>query len=156
MRVLGVDFGERRVGLAISDPTGTLASPLPTLQRRRGKKPPLKAMEEVAREQGAEALVFGLPLSPRGDDTDWTREVRWVGEALSARLGLPVHFLDERFTSALAERHIRGLGLKKSRREDKGLVDAAAAVIILQTWLDRGPELAPQGGREADPGDGLT
>lgn len=140
MRVLGVDFGERRVGLAISDPTGTLASPLPTLQRRRGKKPPLRAMEEVAREQGAEAVVFGLPLNPRGDDTDWTREVRWVGETLAARLGVPLHFLDERFTSALAERHIRGLGLKKSRREDKGLVDAAAAVIILQTWLDRGPE----------------
>jgi putative Holliday junction resolvase len=156
MRVLGVDFGERRVGLAISDPTGTLASPLPTLQRRRGKKPPLRAMAEVAQEQGAEALVFGLPLSPRGDDTDWTREVRWVGRALSDQLGVPIHFLDERFTSALAERHIRGLGLKKSRREAKGLVDAAAAVIILQTWLDRGSDPDPGTGRDADSGDDLT
>lgn len=136
MRVLGVDFGERRVGLALSDPTGVLASPLETLRRRRGKKPPLRALEELARAEGVGALVFGLPLSPGGEDTDWTREVRWVGETLAARLGVPVHFLDERFTSARAERTLRGLGLKKRKREDKGLVDAAAAVLILQTWLD--------------------
>ena len=137
MRVLGVDFGERRVGLALSDPTGVLASPLETLRRRRGKKPPLRALEELARAEGVEALVFGLPLSMAGEDTDWTREVRWVGETLAGRLGVPVHFLDERFTSARAERTLRGLGLKKGKREDKGLVDAAAAVLILQTWLDR-------------------
>lgn len=135
-RVLGVDFGERRIGLALSDPTGVLASPLETLRRRRGKKPPLRALEELARAEEVEALVFGLPLSPGGEDTDWTREVRWVGETLADRLGLPVHFLDERFTSARAERTLRSLGLKKRKREDKGLVDAAAAVLILQTWLD--------------------
>jgi putative Holliday junction resolvase len=137
LRALGVDFGERRIGLAISDPTGTLASPLPTLRRRSGKKPPMRALEAVARGHEVEALVFGLPLSAGGDETDWTREVRWVGTTLSERLGVPVHFVDERFTSARAEREIRSLGLRKSRREDKSLVDAGAAVIILQAWLDR-------------------
>lgn len=134
---MGIDFGERRIGLALSDPTGTLASPLEVVKRRAGKRPPLGALEAVARDHDVKMLVMGLPLSPSGEDTEWTREVRWVGEALAARLSIPVDFIDERFTSARAERAIRGLGLKKSRREDKSLVDAQAAVYILQAWLDR-------------------
>ena len=74
MRALGIDFGERRIGLALSDPTGTLASPLPTLKRRAGKRPPLAAIEVLVRENDVEALVLGLPLTLRGEDSDWTRD----------------------------------------------------------------------------------
>ncbi|MFC1575969.1 Holliday junction resolvase RuvX [Gemmatimonadota bacterium] len=136
MRVLGIDFGQRRIGLAVSDPTGTLASPLPTLKRRAGKRPPLAALEEIVREHGVEALVVGLPLTLDGTDSEWTTEVREVADALSRRTGLPVHLVDERFTSVVAERAVRSLGLPKRKREEKGRVDAAAAVLILQGWLD--------------------
>jgi len=139
MRVLGVDYGERRIGLALSDPTGTLASPLPTLKRRRGKRPPLTALMEIMEDHEVGAVVFGLPLTPMGRESPWTSEVRSVGEALAHRTGLPVHFVDERFTSVRAERTIRSLGLSKSKREEKERVDAVAAVLILQAWLDRGP-----------------
>jgi putative holliday junction resolvase len=136
-RVLGVDFGEVRVGLALSDETRTLATPLPTLKRRRGKRPPLKALEELALEHDVRALVFGLPLELSGEESDWTREVRTVGEALAARLGVPVEFVDERMTSVRAERAVRSSGLPLKKREEKERVDRAAAVLILQGWLDR-------------------
>ena len=140
MRVLGIDFGERRIGLAVSDPTGTLATPVPTLKRRAGKRPPLAALMEIIQDHGVEVLVFGLPITLAGTESDWTRAVREVGEALSKRSGLPVHFIDERFTSVVAERAVRGIGLPKNKREQKERVDAAAAVLILQSWLDRQPK----------------
>ena len=145
MRVLGIDYGERRIGLALSDPTGTLATPLPTLKRRAGKRPPLKAMEEIIRSNEVGALVLGLPLTLEGEESDWTRTVREVGSALSERTDLPVHYVDERLTSVRAERAIRSLGLPKNKREQKERVDAAAAVLILQSWLDlRGSEAGDQ------------
>jgi putative holliday junction resolvase len=135
-RVLGIDYGERRIGLALSDPLGLIAHPLPTLQRRKGKRPPVAPLDRLAREHEAEALVVGLPLTPAGEENDWTREVRAFGDALAARTGVPVHYLDERMTSARAERTVRSMGLPKHRREQKERVDAAAAVLILQAYLD--------------------
>ena len=136
MRALGIDFGERRVGVAVSDPTGVIAQPLPTLRRRAGKRMPLRALEELAEEYGVQVIVVGLPLALSGDDTDWTRTVRDVAGKLEERSRLPVQLVDERFTSARAERAVRTLGLPKSKREEKDRVDAAAAVLILQSWLD--------------------
>jgi putative holliday junction resolvase len=136
-RVLAVDYGERRVGLALSDPTRTLASPLPTLLRRKGKRAPLHAMAGLAAEHGVGVLVIGLPLTLSGEDSPWTREVRDMGAALATRTGLPVHFVDERMTSVQAERVVRGGGLPRGEREKKERIDAAAATLILQTWLDR-------------------
>lgn len=136
MRVLGLDFGERRIGLALSDPTGTIASPLETLQRRGGKRPPLTRLEAVARSHAAERLVVGLPLDLQGSETPWCREVRAMGDALARRLALPVSYVDERLTSVRAEKAVRALGLRKEQREEKGRVDAAAAALILQAWLD--------------------
>ena len=135
-RVLGVDFGERRVGLAVSDPTGTLATPVETLTRRAGKRPPLARMEAVARALGVGRVVFGLPLDLRGEENDWCAEVRRVGDALARRLDVPIDYVDERMTSVRAERAVRSSGLPKGRREEKGRVDAAAAALILQSWLD--------------------
>ena len=137
MRFLGIDYGRKRIGLAVSDPTGTIASPLETLKRRPGKRPPLGKIEEVAREHQVEAVVVGLPLELSGEDSEWTEEVRHVGKRLGERLDLPVHTVDERMTSVRAERVIRkGLGLPRKKREERGRVDAAAAVLILQGWLD--------------------
>jgi len=137
MRVLGIDYGERRIGVAVSDPTGTIAQPLPTLKRRRGKRPPLKAIVEVAAENEVRELVMGLPLALSGEETEWTAEVRSVGDELGRRLEVPVHYIDERFTSARAEKALAELGLSKTQRRQKERVDAAAAVLILQAWLDR-------------------
>lgn len=135
-RILGVDYGERRIGLAVSDPLGIIAHPLPTLQRRRGKRPPVAAVARLAEEHEAEAIVVGLPLTPAGEESEWTEEVRTFGAGLAQRTGLPVSFLDERMTSARAERAVRSLGLPKRQREEKGRVDAAAAILILQAYLD--------------------
>lgn len=136
-RFLGIDYGERRVGLAVSDPSATIAQPLPTLQRRRGKRPPAAAVLKLAEEHGAVGFVLGLPLTPLGDESPWTAEVRAFGERLASRSGLPVYFMDERFTSVSAERTVRSLGLPRRERERKERVDAAAAVLILQSFLDR-------------------
>lgn len=136
MRILGIDFGERRIGLALSDPTGTIASPLPTMARRAGKRPPIKALAEIAAENDVEAIVMGLPLNLAGDETEWCAEIRRVGALLEDRTGLSVRYVDERMTSVQAERAVRSLGLPKKERERKERIDAAAAVLILQRWLD--------------------
>jgi putative Holliday junction resolvase len=140
MRVLGIDFGEKRIGMAVSDPTRTIATPLETLQRRAGKRFPLAKMERIGRGLQVERLVVGLPLGLDGEENAWCGEVRALGEALGGRLGVAVSFVDERLTSVRAERTIRSLGLPKGERERKGRVDAAAAQLILQAWLDR-PEI---------------
>lgn len=145
-RFLGIDYGERRIGLAISDPTATIAQPLPTLLRRRGKRPPLAAVLTLAAERGADGFVVGLPLTPLGDESDWTREARAFGERLGERSGLPVVFMDERFTTVSAQRAVRSLGLPRRERERKDRVDAAAAVLILQSFLDRRDRGAPPDG----------
>jgi putative holliday junction resolvase len=136
VRALGVDFGEIRVGLAVSDETGTLASPLTTLRRRKGKRAPLRQLEETARSHTVEALVFGLPLELSGEESDWSREVRAIAAELGRRMDLPVHMVDERMSSVRAERLVRSSGLPKGERERKERIDAAAATIILQRWLD--------------------
>ena len=136
MRAMGVDYGKRRIGLAMSDPTGTLATPIDTLVRRKGKRPPLKRMAEIARERDVDMLVVGLPLDLKGSENEWCAEVRQVGDALALRLEVPVAYVDERFSSIQAEQAVRSIGLRKRAREDKARVDAAAAAVILQSWLD--------------------
>jgi len=136
VRVLGIDFGERRIGLAVSDPTGTIATPFETIRRRSGKRPPLTRLEEIACGQEVSRLVVGLPLDLRGRETPWCREVRAMGDELARRLGVPVSYVDERMTSVRAERAVRAVGLRKAQREEKARVDAAAAALILQAWLE--------------------
>lgn len=82
-------------------------------------------------------IVIGLPLSLEGTETEWTAEVRTFGSKLAERTGVPVSYLDERLTSVVAEKTVRSLGLKRGERERKDRVDAAAARLILQTFLDR-------------------
>jgi putative pre-16S rRNA nuclease len=141
VRALGVDFGEKRIGLAVSDPTSTVATPLETLRRRAGKRPPIARLAEIARQLEVGHIVVGLPLGLDGQENSWCAEVRAMGGKLGERLDLDVSFVDERMTSVRAERAVRGIGLSKRDREQKGRVDAAAAQLILQAWLDN-PEVA--------------
>jgi putative Holliday junction resolvase len=136
-RVLGIDFGERRIGLALSDPSATIAQPLPTLTRRAGKRPPIAAIIEIIQQQAVARAVVGLPLNLGGDETEWTATVRDFASKLQERAQVPVEFIDERLTSVQAERAVRNSGLKRSQREQKDRIDAAAAVLLLQTYLDR-------------------
>jgi putative Holliday junction resolvase len=136
-RILAVDYGERRIGMAMSDPSATIAQPLPTLIRRAGKRPPVSKILEVITNNEIEAVVVGLPLALSGEDTDWTRDVREFAQTLQTRSGITVDLLDERMTSVQAERSVRELGLKKSQREQKERIDSAAAMILLQMYLDQ-------------------
>ncbi len=134
-RILGIDFGERRIGLALSDPTGTIASPFGTLTRRPGKRPPWVELDRVVRENEVAGAVIGLPLDLSGEDTDWTRTVREFAADFERRTGLPTHLLDERMTSVLAEREVRSSGLRRTQRERKDRIDETAAAIILRMFL---------------------
>ena len=134
-RILAVDYGERRIGLALSDPTRTIAYPLTTLTRRRGRRPPWAEMLRLVQEKEVEEIVVGLPLELQGHEGPWAAHVRTFGDELGRRTGLPVHWVDERLTSVEAERVVRGLGLPRKQREQKERIDAAAAALILQSYL---------------------
>lgn len=134
-RILAFDYGLRRIGVAVSDPTGTIASPLVTLVRRAGKRPSWSEIFALIAEYQPTALVLGLPLEMSGEESEWTREVRAFGDKLGERAGLPVHWVDERLSSVLAERLVRGSGLGKRDREDKSRIDQTAAALLLRTFL---------------------
>ena len=103
-RYLAVDYGRKRVGFAIADPIGMIASPAGFITRREGKRPPITKILARAHELEARGFVVGLPLDGEGPETDWTAEVRAVGVEIAKRTGLPIRFLDERFTTAAALR----------------------------------------------------
>jgi putative Holliday junction resolvase len=132
-RVLAVDYGDKRVGLALSDPSRTIASPLGHIVRRAGKRPPVAELVRRAQEHEARAFVMGLPLDENGDDTPRATEVRAIALELEKRTGLPVSLVDERYTTAAALRTVREMG--GSTRGRKGDVDALAATILLQHAL---------------------
>jgi putative Holliday junction resolvase len=132
-RLLAIDYGERRIGLAVSDPTGTIASPAGFIARRAGKRPPVAELVRRAVELGAEGFVLGLPLDENGDETPRAAEVRAIAAELEKRTGLPTRLVDERFTTAAALRAVRQMG--GSTRGRKGDVDALAATILLQHAL---------------------
>ncbi len=140
MRLLAIDLGDRRIGLAISDPTGTIASPAGHITRRPGKRPPVNELIERARSLDAQGFVVGLPLDENGEETERSGEARRVAELLGERTGLPVRLVDERFTTAAALRAIREMG--GSTRGRKGDVDALAAAVLLQHALQL-PEPTP-------------
>jgi putative Holliday junction resolvase len=130
---MAIDYGDRRVGLAVSDPTGTIASPAGHILRRPGQRPPIAELARRAAALEAGGLVVGLPLDAEGDETPRSIEARRVGDELARRTGLPVRYVDERFTTAAALRAIRAMG--ESTRGRKGDVDALAATVLLQHAL---------------------
>ena len=133
MRLLAIDLGDRRIGLAISDPTGTIASPAGHILRRAGKRPPIGELLDRARALEAEGFVVGLPLDQEGNESERCVEARRVASLLAERSGLTVRLVDERFTTATAQRAIKEMG--GSTRGRKGDVDAVAATVLLQHAL---------------------
>jgi putative Holliday junction resolvase len=133
-RFLGVDYGESRVGLAIADPMGMIATPAGFIKRRAGKRAPIAELVRKASELEAKGFLLGLPLDADDKDTSWTETVRAVGAELAKRTGLPVRYLDESFTTSDALETVRTLGGRSRGR--KGDVDAMAAAILLQRALD--------------------
>jgi len=133
MRALGIDFGLRRVGLAISDPSGILVSPCRTLDRTT-RQTFFDDLLEIIHNESVEAIVVGLPLGMDGRDTLTTRQVRNFVQSLTRRTAVPIHLMDERLTSAQAEEELNAAGLRGTKR--KMALDSQAAVIILRSWLE--------------------
>jgi putative Holliday junction resolvase len=134
-RVLAVDLGERRIGLALSDPSGTLASPLRTIEVSGDPERDRLAVVDAAREAEAQVIVVGLPRSLSGREGPAARRARAEASALAEVAGgIRVELHDERFTTREADRALAAAG--KRGRERRARVDAAAAAIILQSYLD--------------------
>jgi putative pre-16S rRNA nuclease len=134
VRVLALDLGSKRIGVAVSDLTGTVASPLTVIRRSRSRGHDHRAIAELVRVEEAELLVVGLPRSLSGADGPAARGARAEAAALATVVGVPVETYDERFSTvtaerALAEMHVRG----PARRS---VVDKVAAAVILQGYLD--------------------
>jgi putative holliday junction resolvase len=136
LRVLALDYGSVRCGAAVSDPSGTLATPLEPVERA-GTRKGLRRLAQLVEELGAERVVVGLPVSLSGGDSAQTRETRDFAERLGAAVRVPVELYDERFTTALARRAGGGAAL-----------DSRAAAVLLDEWLNAGPGSADRGGEE--------
>ncbi len=137
MRALGLDVGERRVGIAISDPLGVVARPLQALERA-SREEDFAAIATLVAEYNVELVVVGRPISLDGTDGPQSRQISRYTERLAAALPVPVVSWDERFTTATAEQILIRSRSKKERRRARadGGVDALAAAVILQSYLD--------------------
>ncbi len=141
MRAMGIDVGSRRIGVAVSDELGFLAAPWRTVPTARGQE--FATLAAMAREREIEIVVIGLPTSLDGTEGPQAKTVRAFARRLASHLdGVPHTFADERFTTAEAERMM--IARRMSREERRARIDAAAAAIMLQGWLDlqRPPQLA--------------
>jgi len=136
VRVLALDYGSARCGAAVSDPSGTLATPLdPVL--RPGTRKGLQRVAALVAELGAERVVVGLPVSLGGGDSAQTRETRSFADRLQAAVDVPVELYDERFTTALAE-----------KAGGEASLDSRAAAVLLDEWLMVRGAPADRGGKE--------
>jgi putative Holliday junction resolvase len=133
-RLLAVDWGEVRIGLALSDETQTLATPLETLIRRRGKRFPMARFLELVAEHAPSGVLVGLPLTGEGEEAASAGAARQLAGGLAQRSGLPVALWDERMSTARALAVIREQGGRTRGR--KGDVDSLAAAVLLQHFLD--------------------
>ena len=133
-RILAVDWGERRIGLAVSDPRGVIATGLETLAVRSVEEA-VKGVAAAAAEAGVEAIVVGLPLLMSGERGAAALAAEAFADALRARVALPVDTYDERLTSTISQRRLREVGV--STRHKRGRVDQGAAVALLESDLLR-------------------
>lgn len=147
VRILAVDWGERRIGVAISDPTGLIATGLETLTVR-GENDACEQIAALIAAEDVQSVVVGLPLLLSGEEGEAARAARGFARKLRERTGLPVDTYDERLTSALSERRLRemreggrgsgrGRHPRPGRRTPKGEVDRGAAVALLESYLQR-------------------
>jgi putative Holliday junction resolvase len=134
-RVLALDLGERRIGVAVSDPTGTVARPL-TAIARASRREDFEAIAHLVDEYEAERVVVGLPLSLDGSEGPQARQTRRYAERLDQALEAPIEFWDERYSSVRATEILREKKGKRRRQQTRGDVDATAAAVFLQSYLD--------------------
>ena len=132
-RLLGLDFGSRRIGVAVSDELGLTAQPVLTLVRKNPRQD-MKSLGRLLRKFNCTAIVLGNPLYLSGDLSPQAARTQAFAETLREAFGLPVHLWDERLTSAEAHRHLDAAG--RARTSHREVVDQVAAVLILQSFLD--------------------
>lgn len=132
-RLLGMDYGQRRIGLALSDPTGTIASAHSVVEYDHEREA-LEQIAEVCRTHDVEAVVLGLPINMDGSEGGSAAAVRSFSVKLEKRVELPVRFWDERLSTRSAEAVLIEAGTSRQKR--KGLVDKVSAQIMLQNYLD--------------------
>lgn len=133
-RAVGVDLGARRIGVAVSDPAGTVATPLEVLVRTGDPLQDYRRLAAIVAEVEAAVVVVGLPLSLNGDMGPAARAATAEVEAMAGLVGVPVETHDERLTTVSAERSLAGTALKAPAR--RKVVDMVAAAVMLQSWLD--------------------
>lgn len=133
MRALGLDIGSVRIGVAVSDPTGHVASPLTVLDAR-ALAGDIRPLQRLVEDYESECLVVGLPLTLSGDEGPQAATVRAEAERLARAVGIRAEFTDERLSSLEARRSMAASGM--SEKAQRGAVDKVAAAIILQGWLD--------------------
>jgi len=133
MRALGLDIGSVRIGVAVSDPSGSVASPLTVLDAR-SLASDIGPLARLVEDYEPECLVVGLPLSLSGETGPQAEAVQATAERLAGAVGVPLAYADERLSSAEARRMMSASGL--SEKEQRGSVDKVAAALLLQSWLD--------------------
>ena len=136
MRVIAFDIGSCRIGVAVSDPGGIIATPLGVWDRIAGVQAQARELAQLAAQEGAERIVVGMPLSLRGEHEQAAQEMQRIVEALRGATDLDVVCWDERMTTAIAERAMIQDGMKRRQRRNK--IDGVAAAVILQSYLDAG------------------
>lgn len=133
MRILSIDYGKRRTGIAVTDPLRIIAGGLTTVDT----KELLKFIVDYTQREQVETIVIGLPTQPNGEPSENQARVRsFTGELKKALPNIPVEFYDERFTSVMAHQTMIASGISRKRRQDKALVDEISATIILQNYLE--------------------
>ena len=140
MRLLALDVGDRRIGVAVSDSLGILAAPLTTI-RRSSESRDVRAVLDLVAEHEAGGIVVGIPYSLSGERGPQALAVQRFRDALAAWAGVPVFEQDERYSTVEAERLLREAGAEPSK--DRARVDAAAAAVVLQAYLDAGRAREP-------------
>ena len=149
-RILAIDFGTKRLGLAVSDALGIAAQGLRTRERTRLEED-IDHIGKLREEYSAERIVLGHPLGHRGNETEMSRRVAAFAEKLRRRLKCPVELWDERLTSVEANRMLRGSGISIEKR--RKAADRVSAVLLLQNYLDRlANEIARREGQQANAG----
>lgn len=132
-RIIGIDYGKRRVGIAISDPLKLFSIPVGTFAPRDA----LKEVSKIRENEGIEAVVIGWPLTIEGEEGEATERVqRFINQLKKAHPGVPLYKVDERYSSRRAMSALVEANVKMKARRQKGRIDSAAAAIILQDYLD--------------------
>jgi putative holliday junction resolvase len=145
---MGIDAGERRLGVALSDELGMLASPLKVVERLHGLGPVFDVLIDIARREGVHRMIVGLPLNADGSEGRQARRARDFARVAERVVGVPVEMWDERLSTQAAEAIVRGQGRSTRRMRQRGQIDALAAAVILQDYLDHA-DASPPGPAEA-------